>query len=194
MRLTLLVALAIAVALSLGGWSARWAVEQSADVGTVTVGPWVANPFAGAPDADPYSRARLAKVGNLTLGIGEGILFRAEVDDSGRPLRRECNYAIAGTTPPARVFSLVPYTPNGALIEPAVGRPGWLTSNNLMRHEDNSFRIGIGPQAHAGNWLATSGHGPLILALALYDTPAAASSGVASLVLPGITLEGCSRG
>ncbi|MCB8838268.1 DUF1214 domain-containing protein [Aurantimonas sp. VKM B-3413] len=194
MRFSILVVLAIAIALGLGGWSAKWAVEQSADVGTVTVGPWVANPFAGAPDADPYSRARLAKIGNLTLGIGEGILFRAETDVRGRPLRRECAYRIAGTTPPARIFSLVPYTPDGRLIEPAVGRPGWLTSNNLMREEDNSFAIAVGPTPRAGNWLATSGQGPLVLALGLYDTPAAAASGVASLVLPDVQLEGCPNG
>ena len=191
MRFTLLVMIAVTIALYLGGWSARWAVDHSSEIGTVVVGQWQATPFAGAPDADPYSKARLARLGNLTLGIGEGILFTADQDGAGNALRRQCNYRLAGQTPPARIWTLVPFTPEGRLIAPAAGRNGWLTSNSLMREEDNSFAIALGPSARSGNWLATSGTGPFTLALALYDTPASASTGVDSLALPSITLETC---
>ncbi|WP_206454855.1 DUF1214 domain-containing protein [Aurantimonas marina] len=194
MRFTLLVLIALAIALGLGGWSANRALEESAEIGTVAVGPWAANPFAGSPDADPYAKARLARLGNLTLGIGEGILFTADRDSSDAPLRRQCQYRIAGHTPPTRIWTLAPYTPEGRLIQPGAGRAGWLTSHNLMRAEDNSFAVAIGPMARAGNWLATSGRGPLVLALALYDTPASASSGVDSLSLPDIELETCFDG
>ena len=97
MRHALLVLLSLAIALGLGGWSANWALEQSSEIGTVTFGPWQANPFAGAPDADPYSKARLARIGNLTLGIGEGILFTADRDASDARSR-----ATASTASPAR--------------------------------------------------------------------------------------------
>ncbi|MBO0904908.1 DUF1214 domain-containing protein [Jiella sonneratiae] len=194
MRFTLLVMVAVAIALYLGGWSAKWAVDHSSEIGTVTVGPWQATPFAGAPDADPYSKARLATVGNLTLGTGEGIQFRSASDDTGRALRRECSYRIGGSTPPARVFTLAAYLPDGELIRPADGRPGWLTSNNLMRNEDNSFALAVGPEARAGNWLATAGRGEMILVLALYDTPASAASGASSLSLPTIRRESCANG
>lgn len=194
MRFILLVLVSLSIALGLGGWSANWALEASGDVGTVTVGPWVANPYAGSPDADPYSKARLARLGNLPLGIGEGILFTAHRDSSDLPLRRQCQYRIAGHTPPTRIWTLTPYTPDGRLVQPGAGRSGWLTSHNLMRAEDNSFEVAIGPMARAGNWLATSGEGPLVLALALYDTPASASSGADSLSLPAIELERCLDG
>ena len=194
MRFTLLVMIAVTIALYLGGWSARWAVDHSSEIGTVVVGQWQATPFAGAPDADPYSKARLAVLGNLTLGIGEGIQFRSSADEAGRALRRECSYVIAGTTPPARIFTLAAYQPEGQLIRPSAGRPGWLTSNNLMRDDDNAFKIAVGPKATAGNWLATSGSGPMTLMLALYDTPASAASGASSLALPSITREGCLDG
>lgn len=194
MRFTILVAIAVAMALYLGGWTAAWAVRESGEIGTVSVGAWTANPFAGAPDADPYSKARLAKVGNLTLGIGEGVLFRAEEDDAGRPLRRECGYLIEGVTPPARIFTLVPFTPDGRLVRPPNGQPGWLTSNNLMREDDNSFAVSVGPKARAGNWLATQGEGPLVLTLSLYDTPVSSASGAASLKLPSLVREGCPNG
>ncbi|MBO0663298.1 DUF1214 domain-containing protein [Jiella sp. MQZ9-1] len=194
MQFTLLVMIAVGIALYLGGWSAKWAVKESSEIATVEVGQWKATPFAGAPDADPYSKARLAMIGNLNLGIGEGIQFRGSADDSGQPLRRECSYSIEGTTPPARIFTLAAYMPEGQLITPAAGRPGWLTSNNLMRNDDNSFAIAVGPTARAGNWLATSGTGQMILVLALYDTPASAESGASSLTLPTIHREECRRG
>ncbi|WAP67953.1 DUF1214 domain-containing protein [Jiella pelagia] len=194
MRFTILVMVAVGIALYFGGWSARWAVQQSSEIGTVVVGHWQANPLSGAPDADPYSKARLAMVGNLTLGIGEGIQFRSIRDELDRPLRRECGYVIAGTTPPSRIFTLAAYLPDGQLIQPSAGRPGWLTSNNLMRNEDNSFEIAVGPSARAGNWLATSGSGQMTLVLSLYDTPASAASGASSLSLPTIRREACANG
>ena len=194
MRFTVLVMVAVGIALYLGGWSAKWAVQQSSEIGTVVVGHWQANPFSGAPDADPYSKARLAMVGNLTLGIGEGIQFRSIRDERDRPLRRDCSYVMVGTTPPSRIFTLAAYLPEGRLIRPSAGRPGWLTSNNLMRNDDNAFEIAVGPAARAGNWLATSGTGEMTLVLSLYDTPASAASGASSLSLPTIRRESCANG
>ena len=194
MRFILYVLIALSIALGLGGWSADWALTESSEIGTVTVGPWHANPFSGSPDADPYSKARLARLGSLTLGIGEGIQFTADVDDSGRQLRRECAYRIEGRTPPARVWTLAPYTPGGRLVQPDAGRNGWLVSSSLLRNEDNSFAVAIGAEARSGNWLATAGRGPMVLSLTLYDTPASASSGVENLALPGIERGACRVG
>ena len=194
MRHALLVLLSLAIALGLGGWSANWALDQSSEIGTVTYGPWHANPTAGSPDADPYAKARLARIGNLTLGIGEGVQFTADRDSLGRPLARNCVYTLAGQAPPARIWTLAPYTPDGHLVHPAPGLTGWLTSNDLMRKEDNSFVIAVGPSARPGNWLATAGSGPLVLAMSLYDTPASASTGAEKLALPPIEREACYNG
>lgn len=194
MRFLLLLALSLAIALGVGGWSARWALGRSADLGTESVGPWTANPLAGSVDADPYSKARLAQIGNLTLGIGEGIVFRATRDSRGAPLRRECLYELNGPTPPARVWTLAAFTPGGRLIQPGLGRPGWLVSDKMLRHDDNSARIFVGPLAMPANWLSVTGTGDYVLALTLYDTPASSSSGLGDLVLPRITRSGCSSG
>jgi hypothetical protein len=122
------------------------------------------------------------------------VQFTADRDAAGLPLRRECQYRLAGQAPAARVWTIAPYSPDGRLIQPGAGRVAWLTSNNLMRAEDNSFEIAIGPRARAGNWLATSGTGPLVLALSLYDTPVSAASGVANVVLPELKQEKCLDG
>ena len=194
MRFLILLAVSLAIALGLGAWTAGRALEQSADLGTVEVGPWLANPLAGSVDADPYSKARLAKIGNLTLGVGEGIVFHATRDSTGAVLRRDCNYVLSGQTPPARVWTLAAFTSDGRLIHPGDGRPGWLVSRGLMRAEDNGVAIAIGAAAAPGNWLAVSGAGDYTLALTFYDTPASSSSGVGDLEMPKLTRGTCADG
>ncbi|MCW4113851.1 DUF1214 domain-containing protein [Aurantimonas sp. MSK8Z-1] len=186
-------ALALAIALGFGGWSARYALDRSEDVGTESVGPWEANPTAGSVDADPYSKARLARDGNLTLGIGEGIAFRATRDSAGASLLRQCSYRLEGPTPPARVWTLAPFTLEGRLVQARQGQPGWLVSTNLMRREDNGADIAVGPLAAPGNWLSVSGTGAYALSLTLYDTPASSSSGLGELEMPRIVATGCNH-
>jgi hypothetical protein len=191
MRFILFLLLSLGIALGLGAASARWALEQSAEIGTVRVGAWHADPLIGSVDADPYAKARLARTGNLTLGIGEGIVFRAETDSEGRRLQRNCRYRLEGDLPVAQVWTLVPYASDGRLLQPGEGRPGWLLSDSLMRDEANAFTIQLGPRAAPGNWLALSGTGSFLLALTLYDTPASASSGLSDLALPRIVRTDC---
>ncbi len=191
MRFILFLLLSLSIALGLGAASARWALEQSAEIGTVRVGAWHADPLIGSVEADPYAKARLARTGNLTLGIGEGIVFRAETDSDGLRLRRTCRYRLEGALPVAQVWSLVPYAADGRLLQPGEGRPGWLLSDSLLRDESNGFTIQLGPRAAPGNWLALGGTGDFLLALTLYDTPASASSGLSDLTLPRIVRTDC---
>ncbi|MEN3792960.1 DUF1214 domain-containing protein [Fulvimarina sp. MAC3] len=183
--------LAIAIALGLGGWTAKLAIDGGTNFDSVELGPWTASPLVGTRSADPYAKARLAKLAQLTLGGGEGIVFQAEDDDQGRRLRLECSYRLKGGTPAARFFTLSAHSDAGRLDLPQTGRPGWLTSNSLLRREDNSFEIAVGPEPRSGNWLATDSTGPYRLTFALYDTPASAITGAAGLTMPSIQLEGC---
>ncbi|SJZ65672.1 DUF1214 domain-containing protein [Consotaella salsifontis] len=191
MRFVLLLVIALAIAFGLGGWSAEQALDAKAGGGSVTVGVWMADPDAGSPDADPYAKALLARTGNLTLGIGEGISFHAAHDAAGAPLSRSCAYRLSGSTPLARVWSLAAYDARGRLVSPGAGRPGWLVSSTLMRHEDNSFEVAVSPRARAGNWLSVSGEGRFTLVLTLYDTPASSTTGLGRLQLPDIVRETC---
>ncbi|GGD93892.1 hypothetical protein GCM10011390_10750 [Aureimonas endophytica] len=193
MRFLLLVLTAVAIALGLGGWSAKRALDAGAGSGLVRIGVWTADPTAGSVDADPYEKARLSRAGNLTLGIGEGVQFKAAVDAGGTPLRRECSYRLSGELPLARVWTLAAYTPNGRLIQPRAGRPSRLVSHGLMRAEDNSVEIEVAPDARPGNWLAIDGKGPLVLALTLYDTPASTSSGLGRTPMLAVERKGCPR-
>ena len=191
MRFVVLTILALAIAISGGAWSASTMLDRYEGTGTLDVGPWQADRLAGSPDADPYSRAQAARDGNLTLGLAEGMAFRARVDGAGRALRRDCTYRIAGALPPARVWTLSAFDEVGRAIRPAAGRPGWLVSSALMRDDDNAAVVAVSARAQPGNWLALSGSGGFVLALTLYDTPASTAGGATDVAMPLIERTGC---
>lgn len=191
MRFVLLTIMAVAIALGAGGWSAAWMLERTEAADTLIVGPWHADRSAGSPDADPYSKARLARSGDLTLGLGEGVAFEARVDTAGRELRRECTYRLVGAYPPARIATLAAFDLEGRALTPREGRPERLVSLNWMRDDENRATISVGAGAEPGNWLAVEGRGRFVLALTFYDTPISTDSGAAPIAMPYIERSGC---
>lgn len=191
MRFLGLTLMALVIALSGGAWSVSLMLDRYEGTGTLDVGPWQADRLAGSPTADPYSRAQAARDGNLTLGLAEGIAFRARLDSLGRPLLRNCTYEVAGGLSPSRVWTLSAFDEAGQAIVPRPGRPGWLVSSSLMRNDANEAPVSVSATARPGNWLALSGSGPFVLALTLYDTPASTGGGAAEVLMPLIDRQGC---
>lgn len=174
-----------------GGASVWYTLKANESVGAVTIGEWTAFPLMGTLDADPYSRARVAREGLLTLGRAEGISFSAQRDSDGGALRRECSYRIEGPVPSARFWTLYAADPAGAVIPAGARRSGALQSYQLLRLADNSVSIAAGAHPAPGNWLALSGTGPMTLVLTFFDTPIASSTGASDVVLPSIVKVGC---
>ena len=83
--------------------------DSGTDVGTLTIGAWTARPKTGSADIDPYSRASIARSGELPVGTGDGIAFSAATDDRKRPLDGRCDVVVSGVTPPARFWTLTVY-------------------------------------------------------------------------------------
>ena len=69
--LTTLLALVIATAVGLGLTYAT--ATRGTDLGTLKIGAWTARPKSGTSDVDPYSRATIARSGELPIGTGDGI-------------------------------------------------------------------------------------------------------------------------
>lgn len=170
MRLLLGILLALITAAAVGLGSTWVALSRGISFGTVTIQGWQAAPKVGTPDIDPYSRAGLARRGDLPLSAGDGIAFVAKADDAGRALDGGCDVTISGTTPPARYWTLTLYNPQGNLIPNAANRYGF-TSQELVRRMDGNFDITIAPRARPGNWLPSGGAGKYVLVLRLYDAP-----------------------
>ena len=101
MRLiVILLGLGLATAIGLG---TTWiTATRGTNLGTLTIGAWTAKPRIGSAEIDPYSRAAIARSGELPIGAGDGIAFLATADDAKRPLDGRCDVIISGVTPAAR--------------------------------------------------------------------------------------------
>jgi hypothetical protein len=190
---TLVKAFITAVAgIALGLWLTFTAVERGFGFGIVEVGPWTLVPKAGSPDADPYARASYARSGEIPLGVAEGLTFFARRDSEGEPLDSRCDYAVAGSLPVARFWTLSVLDPAGRPIANVAGRAGF-TSSELLRDADGAAVITLSAHARPGNWLALNEGAPFVLMLRLYDTAAGATmSSFDRAAVPGVVKGRCS--
>lgn len=191
LRTVLLTAAAFAIAVLGGAASVWYALERREGAGALTIGVWTAFPELGTPDADPYSRARVAREGFLMLGRAEGLSFTATRDSGGAPLRRECSYAIEGIVPSARFWTLFAADASLRPLAPEAHRHAAIHSQQVLRGPGNVVSIGLSSSASPGNWIAVSGSGPLAVVLTLYDTPAASNAGFAEIDMPRIERGRC---
>jgi hypothetical protein len=184
-----LFALAVAALVGLG---TTWlALSRGTSFGAVSVGAWTAWPKSGTRDIDPYSRAAIARSGELPVGSGDGVAFFAHTDDDGRPLDGRCDVRLSGTTPQARFWTLTLYDPQGHLIGNSVDRQGF-TSQEIVRAADGSFDIMVAPRTRAGNWLPTNGVDSYMLVLRLYDSPVGVATRAAREAPMPSVVQSCS--
>ena len=170
MRLLFSTVFALVIAAAIGLGTTWIMLTRGSAYGGVTIGAWTAWPKNGTPGIDPYSRAMIARTGELPVGSGDGVAFYARADDAGHPLDGRCDLLVSGTTPQARFWTLTLYDPEGRLVANSAQRQGF-TSQEIIRKADGSFDITIGPRVRPGNWLPTGGVDKYLLILRLYDTP-----------------------
>ena len=184
-----LFAFAVAAAVGLG---ATWlSLTRGSAFGAVSIGAWTAWPRTGTVGIDPYARAMIARTGELPVGVGDGVAFYAQADDQGQGFDGRCDVDITGITPTARFWTLTLYDQEGKLVVNSVNRYGF-TSQEIIRSNDGSFTIRVGPRARSGNWLPTGGVGHYILVLRLYDTPVGVATRAGrEAPMPAITTREC---
>lgn len=191
MRSVPLLFFGLILAVALGVWTAWLTVRSPAPVDTIRLGAWQAWPNAGTPKADPYSKARLARTGELPLGSGEGLALLAQTDSAGRPLRGACRYLIAGQTPTARLWTMAVEPIRRADASSRPGRANAVSSDALLRNPDGSFTVAVSGPPRPGNWLSPPAGHTFQIVLRLYDTTARTTTALTSLSMPEIRLEGC---
>lgn len=186
----LLILFVLVIAIGGGATSVWYVLNSQAGVGALTVDGWTAFPRIGTPEADPYSKARIAREGVLSLGRAEGLTFVAEHDSDGNTLRRNCSYQVTGTTPPARFWTM--FAADQSLVALQEGERVPAThSQEILRRADNSFTVAFGPHPAPGNWVSVAGAGPMTLLLTLYDTPIETNTGIEGIQLPRVKRTGC---
>ena len=170
MRLIFITLLALALATAVGLGSTYMTATRGTDLGTLTIGAWTARPKSGTAEVDPYSRASIARSGELPIGTGDGIAFSATSDDKNKPLDGRCDVVVSGVTPAARFWTLTLFDRKGHLVANSLQRYGF-TSQEIVRGSDGAFEIRVAARSRAGNWLPTGGIERYALMLRLYDTP-----------------------
>lgn len=179
-----------AVALALGLWTAWLTVRSPAPIDTISLGVWQAWPNAGTQEVDPYSRARLARNGEIPLGSGEGLMLLALGDERGARLEGRCEYRIVGQTPPARLWTVTLENEDGRVV-PAPDGVAALGSEVLLRLPDGSFQITLARTPRAGNWISTEAAERFRIVVRLYDTTARTGTALTTLSMPRVVRDRC---
>jgi hypothetical protein len=190
-RLILITLVTLIIATIVGLGTTWMTATRGVDVGTIKIGPWTARPKTGTSDIDPYSRASVARSGELPVGTGDGVMFTATTDDTGRKLDGRCDVVVKGVTPAARFWTITIYDPRGRLVANSLQRYGF-TSQEIVRASDGSFELRVTSRSRAGNWLPTGGVDRYMLALRLYDTPVGVGTRTQKdAPMPSIMTVGC---
>jgi hypothetical protein len=189
---SLLKALGVALAgLALGLWLTEAALSGLAPIAVDRLGQWRFAARAGADDADPYARARVARSGEIPLALGEGVTLTTDVDSQGRALNAACVYKVGPQAPTARYWTLTPVDADGFPLDNG-GDRYVMRSTEILRGGDGRFWIWLSTRAHAGNWLPIGGRGAFGLALKLYDPQLGdASVGFERATAPSVIRERC---
>lgn len=191
MRLILITLVTLIIATIVGLGTTWMTATRGVNVGTIKIGPWTARPKTGTSDIDPYSRASVARSGELPVGTGDGVMFTATTDDTGRTLDGRCDVVVKGVTPAARFWTMTIYDPRGRLVANSLQRYGF-TSQEIVRGSDGSFELRVTSRSRAGNWLPTGGVDRYMLALRLYDTPVGVGTRTQKdAPMPSIVTVGC---
>ncbi|MDZ4368755.1 MAG: DUF1214 domain-containing protein [Afipia sp.] len=191
MRLILITLVTLTIATIVGLGTTWMTATRGVNVGTIKIGAWTARPKTGTSDIDPYSRASVARSGELPVGTGDGVMFTATTDDTGRQLDGRCDVVVKGVTPAARFWTLTFYDPKGQLVANSLQRYGF-TSQEIVRGSDGGFEVRITSRSRAGNWLPTGGLDHYMLALRLYDTPVGVGTRTQKdAPMPSIVTVGC---
>lgn len=181
-------------AVAIGVGSAWWVLRKAAWSGTVVqVGAWSGSTLTGSPDADMYTRAKVALEGLLALGRNETMYYRANTDDSGHPLRSKCSYRIEGAPPTARWWSITAYADDFFLFD-APNHHYSLNGTTAKLDAAGHFVLSTGPAEQPGiHWLPTPGDRGLVLTLRLYNPTPDIQAAPSKLQPPSISPIGACR-
>ena len=182
------------VALMLGIGSAWYMIERGSPLTTAKVGPWDGWITEGNPQADPYTRAHVARSGRLPLTSTVARYFTSRTDSAGRTLVSSCEYLVEGGPINARWWSLAVYDEYGGLIDNPSARYSF-NSEEMLRHADGSYRVNLSSKARPENWLPSgTADQNLVLMLRIYSPRETDASGIGLVPaerLPKIERKSC---
>jgi hypothetical protein len=152
------------LSLLLGLGSADYLIDDGFALVVSRSGPWTTWISAGSHAADPYTRAHMARSGELPITSASGLTYFATTDGEGRTLRSACDYELVARPLTALWWTIAVFDQNGALIPNKAARHAF-SSESLTILSDGTQRIALAPEARPGHWLPSGAGKRLILVL-----------------------------
>jgi hypothetical protein len=184
---------AAVVAIGLGLGSAYLAVRSGLAGGEGANGPWRTSLVTGSPDADLYTRVRVAVGGLLALAPSETIYFTAATDSDDQPLEARCDYIVRGEELPARWWSVTAYGADHFLI-PNDAHQYSFSQTTLTRAPGGPWTVAVSTERRDGDWLPSGrpgSAGPFTLTIRLYNPAHEVHARPGTVSLPRIEKEKC---
>ncbi|HEX5958713.1 MAG TPA: DUF1214 domain-containing protein [Hyphomicrobiaceae bacterium] len=186
--------LAVFAAIAFGGGlgTAWYMIEAGSRLSTRAFGPWVTWVTAGRPEADPYTRAHVARNGLLPISSTAELTFKAKTDSQGRRLSSSCDYTVIMEDFDPAWWALAVYDNKGRLVTNPAERYSF-NSDTSMRGTDGRTVIALARDARPGNWLPSGRGNRIVLVLMVQDAgwAAAVHDGASIKPLPQIVRSGC---
>jgi hypothetical protein len=181
------------LSLVFGLGSAYYFVEHGFAIVAPNTGPWKTWINAGSMAADPYTRARIARFGELPINSASGLTFVATTDSDGADLSSDCEYEIVARPLAAVWWSIALFDADGELVPNKANRHAF-NSQNLTVLPDGTQRISLAPNARPGHWLPSGADHDLTLVLRMIRPLSLDQQrqGLAFQSLPAIQKGGCS--
>ncbi len=187
----------VAIALAIGLCTAWYMIDYGSSLTVVRDGPWQRWTIAGAPGADPYTKAHFARAGWLPVSTVVAHYHFATADSSGEALYADCDYTISGPAPAGRRWSLAAFDMQGRAIPSGPGQQV-ITSSMALPGPEATITIQLSQTTSPGNWLGLTGSSRMQLLLAQYgrsDKAVKSATGVTETSkrqpLPSIVRDGC---
>jgi hypothetical protein len=180
--------------LVLGLGSARYMVENGASFTTQRAGPWQFWYNEGRSDADPYTRARMARSGRLPVTAASALFLTATTDTDGGRLTSGCSYEIIARPIPAQWWNITLFDSQGGLIPNKAERYSY-NSESLTLPTSGAYRIYLSSKARGGAWLPSGENKSLMLVMNIVRPQSVADASTGRLrpeFLPEIRKTGCS--
>jgi hypothetical protein len=184
--------IAVLGGLTLGVTSAFAVSGGAFNKGKISVGKWSTDPNVGAQAANPWLRARIARVGLLGLTKAESMYFDRTTDEAGNPLREACTYALSGTIIPTRWWSMTIYGADQMLPRNA-DRAGSVDATRTLVTGQTTW-TGILSAARpegTGPWLSSKAAGTFSLTLRLYNPSTTDPAALSQLAFLKVELVSC---
>ncbi|WP_084420966.1 DUF1214 domain-containing protein [Henriciella litoralis] len=202
MRILLISLIAAVCGTAIGAVSALWMgglLSGGLRIGdSIKVDDWSSDWSIGSEAANPYVRARIARVGLLALRKEEAVYFNRAVDDEGRALTEACTYRVSAGALPAEWWSITLYDRDSRLPMNTDGALSFDATDaaDLGDAGDWSFTIspakGTGPKRQ---WVSSKAADVFDLTLRLYlPTDALLDDPAAALRPPRIERLSCEGG